>query len=56
MGVMPTSIRAATMHNLVAIVDPLIEDTQQRVSFDPRRWRLAADARARIVRAAAALD
>ena len=51
---MTASIRPATPHDLPAIVGLLVRDAQQRASLDPRLWRLAPDAGARIERAVAA--
>ena len=51
---MSPSIRPATPHDLAGIVALLMEDAQARVALDPRLWRPAADAKARIERAVSA--
>jgi hypothetical protein len=54
---MPPSIRPATPHDLPGIVSLLIQDARERRSLDPRLWRLAANAPARVeTTVAAALD
>lgn len=45
------SIRPATRQDLTGIVALLIRDAEQRRSFDPALWRIAADAPARIAKA-----
>jgi len=51
---MPPSIRRATPADLPAMVDLLVRDAEGRRALDPVLWPLAADARARIERAARA--
>jgi len=51
---MPSSIRPATLRDLPAIVELLIQDARERRSLDPVLWRIAGDASTRVERAARA--
>jgi hypothetical protein len=51
---MPPSIRPATLQDLPAIIELLIQDAEARRSLDPVLWRVAGDASSRFERAAGA--
>src|SRR5215471_6729957 len=53
--IMPPSIRSATLQDLPAIVELLIQDAEARRSLDPVLWRTAGDASTRIERAVGAV-
>jgi hypothetical protein len=51
---MPPSIRPATLQDLPAIIELLIQDAEARRSLDPVLWCVAGDASSRFERAAGA--